>query len=164
MTAYNDRRSDVSNCQMRVMVTKNVHNPYPGGPTSYTTDNPCLKKARNFYHVVYSRLDVHRQHETKMDDIFGFCDSCNTSQATVPKFYTYDRVRFIRGTVKFVEKVIVTREDVRDDTKKTRLDVIKSGIIRQMSQKNMRDLSPDDWREVFNSAVEEFIVSGVQNS
>lgn len=151
----------MSNCRRRVTKVKQC----PWGQPGVTLDvrRACLKKARHFFQVTYSHLYPHRQRETKMEDIFGFCDDCAPLMGR-PKHYNGDEVSDVRGAVGRVEKMHCDAKAFKSDQQQTRLDVIKAGIVRQMSQKNVRDLTPDDWKGIFTSAVEEFIVAGVQDS
>lgn len=153
----------MSTCRKRNKECVPRRNPWPGASPTMEVTRPCLKKAKHFFVVTYSELFPHRHRETKMEDIFGFCHKCVSSMER-PKAYTSDNVADLRGVVGRIERTDCDPEVFKGDQHQTRLDVIKSGIVRQMNQKNMRDLTPDDWKEIFASAVEEFIVAGVQNS
>lgn len=134
----------------------------------------CGRKPAVYVRVHYAELSHYRRGEGKFDDVFGLCcDHAHMAHEALPWNRGEDRWRpgaasGLRGTVERVEVVqmdasLLAAEADRD--KKLRLMAsAKADFKRKMGQVSTQKLSVDDWRQVFDECVEEWVAEGVMES
>jgi hypothetical protein len=134
----------------------------------------CGKKSHTLFKVTYSTL---RFDNSKYDDIFGLCcdhapqyyspQPWNTSSRTVGKWH-FPIISKLRGNVAGVEIIKSGGEPdgqlLKENKRQLIISDLKRSIKRTMCQENTRSLTTEDWHQVFDESLEEWIVEGVQNS
>lgn len=122
----------------------------------------CAKTATTFVKAEYS--DLFTQRESKFDDVFPFCGAC-WDRVRKMGLAAFNRqkwgddgriVNMVRGTVKSFD--LTDSPDGIMDAKARRLLGLKADLKRIMCQKNSGGLTLDDWRKVFQDAMDEFVV------
>jgi hypothetical protein len=131
----------------------------------------CGKDQKVFLRVEYSELHPYHQGEGKHYDIFGFCQEHGGYLANGPKKWQdskgQHRFRALRGTVSSVSVVPGVLDPVQLAHEEDRLRLmafVKSDFKRKMFQENTRCLTPDDWRQLMEEVLQEWIVEGVMTS
>lgn len=139
------------------------------------TTTVCYNQARQFFHVTYGELNYYRKNETSYEDTFGLCNECAEGMQEVAKWMPapnadYSRAGSVVGVRGIVKKVEIVAEpasfegEYLERQKHRLMEEVKADFMRKMQQKNTSILSLDDWRAVFDKALEDFVVLGVQNS
>jgi hypothetical protein len=144
----------------------------------------CAKRATRFASVRYSELHYHMRREAKFEEVIPLCEECwarlgpggaASFNATFDTFfkvpsknnpgYYGSTIHRLRGTV---GSVALLDEPPREGAVLTRtmkeLLGIKANLKRIMSQKNVAFATPDQWRQVFEEALDEHVVGEVLDS
>jgi hypothetical protein len=134
----------------------------------------CGCKPVVYVRVHYAELSHYRRGEGKYDDVFGLCGShAAMSGSALPWNRGEDRwrpgaVSGLRGTVERVEVVemdaSLLESEARRDKKLRLMASAKADFKRKMRQVSTQGLSVDDWRQVFEECVEEFVAESVMES
>jgi hypothetical protein len=130
---------------------------------------PCAKKASVVVHVKYSELFSYLRLESNLDDHFAFCDKCweRIRPQGLAAFNDGVFNRFmngVRGVAKSVEVSDPSSVPTISDPKSRRLLRTKASIKKMMIQDNSRNITLDEWRQIFKEALEEHVIEGVLES
>ena len=141
--------------------------------TKRTVTKCCPKTAKRFFKVKYSSFLEYRKHETKTDDVFGLCEEC-ASDALDPAWWSkkidqyYRSVKDLRGVVASVEEVQadkkIMEQSYAEERKAVAMDGVKADFLRKMRQKNTASFTLEDWRQIFDQALDDFVVFEVQEA
>lgn len=153
------------------------------GHTEVRRPRLCAKRATRFVDVSFSELKYHMKREAKFDDVIPLCEECwarlgpgvpASLNATFVSFfpdgtkasqYFGQAVQGLRGTV---GKAVLLDEPPPVGAVLTKemkeLLGIKANLKRIMSQKNVAFCTPDQWRRVFEDALDEHVVGEVLDS
>jgi hypothetical protein len=141
------------------------------GPATVTqTERVCGKNVETFVRVEYSELSVPYVRDGKFYDVFGFCTLHGKKMLTPEAWGLYDcPLRGVRGVVKTA--LLLDPSEVPDPIVFAKLEgklrlmaSCKSDIKRHMGLNNTSSLTPDDWRQIFAEALDEYVVEGVMES
>jgi hypothetical protein len=135
----------------------------------------CGKKQEIFVRVHYKDLKHYHRRSGKFDDVFGLCRDHTSLAHDVKIWQKSDRgihewhggaCSGIRGVVDRVEVVQGMDPAVlaRQDKTLRVMATAKSNFKRIMVQDNVSSLSVDNWRQLMEECIEEWVTEGVMNS
>ena len=127
----------------------------------------CGRKTQTLIQVKYSSFPLHRQGESKYEDLFHMCHEHG-------KEFTYLRnwmkgemsVSGQRGTVGSIQVIHGSNLEAlaKEDKNQRKIAGVKARVKQMMSQRNTRDLTVDHWRKAFEDVLEEWVVEQVMES
>lgn len=159
-------------CPLRVPGRPKEHKDFSGKVTKFDRLRACGRDQKVFLRVEYSELHPYHQGEGKNYDVFGFCQQHADYLAKGPKKWrtpngdhrVFNGLRGNVAVISVVQGVTDPIKLIREEDKLRLMAYVKSDFKRKMFQTNTRGLTPDDWRQLMEEVLQEWIVEGVMTS